>query len=94
MYLCFYTFYLTFSSCIAQLTLFQGDILFLEMNKDPIRAGEIVVFNIDVCCLLHIYFMQWSCFMCYTPISPLPFKCYVMSQYRKQASLTRNLAFN
>ncbi|KAF9689957.1 hypothetical protein SADUNF_Sadunf01G0146100 [Salix dunnii] len=25
----------------------QGDILFLHMSKDPIRAGEIVVFNID-----------------------------------------------
>lgn len=28
---------------------FQGDILFLHMSKDPIRAGEIVVFNVDVC---------------------------------------------
>ncbi|RWV97084.1 hypothetical protein GW17_00040152 [Ensete ventricosum] len=28
--------------------LLQGDILFLQMNKDPIRAGEIVVFNVDV----------------------------------------------
>lgn len=26
----------------------QGDILFLHMSKDPIRTGEIVVFNIDV----------------------------------------------
>ncbi|GFY99762.1 peptidase S24/S26A/S26B/S26C family protein [Actinidia rufa] len=25
-----------------------GDILFLHMSKDPIRAGEIVVFNVDV----------------------------------------------
>ncbi|KAL3825111.1 hypothetical protein ACJIZ3_021140 [Penstemon smallii] len=25
----------------------RGDILFLHMSKDPIRAGEIVVFNID-----------------------------------------------
>ncbi|KAG9146104.1 hypothetical protein Leryth_015905 [Lithospermum erythrorhizon] len=25
----------------------RGDILFLHMNKDPIRAGEIVVFNVD-----------------------------------------------
>ncbi|KMZ64088.1 Signal peptidase complex catalytic subunit Sec11 [Zostera marina] len=25
----------------------RGDILFLHMGKDPIRAGEIVVFNID-----------------------------------------------
>ncbi|KAJ8452802.1 hypothetical protein Cgig2_014565 [Carnegiea gigantea] len=25
----------------------RGDILFLHMNKDPIRTGEIVVFNID-----------------------------------------------
>ena len=26
----------------------QGDILFLHMNKDPIRAGEIVVYNVEV----------------------------------------------
>ncbi|CAH8354532.1 unnamed protein product [Eruca vesicaria subsp. sativa] len=26
----------------------RGDILFLTMTKDPIRTGEIVVFNIDV----------------------------------------------
>jgi len=26
----------------------QGDILFLHMSKDPIRTGEIVVFNVDV----------------------------------------------
>ncbi|XP_078181870.1 uncharacterized protein LOC144575556 isoform X1 [Carex rostrata] len=25
----------------------RGDILFLHMNKEPIRAGEIVVYNID-----------------------------------------------
>ncbi|KAL6633266.1 hypothetical protein ACP70R_025937 [Stipagrostis hirtigluma subsp. patula] len=25
----------------------KGDILFLHMNKDPIRTGEIVVFNVD-----------------------------------------------
>ncbi|XP_021895233.1 signal peptidase complex catalytic subunit SEC11C-like [Carica papaya] len=25
----------------------RGDILFLNMNKDPIRAGEIVVYNVD-----------------------------------------------
>ncbi|CAL5020359.1 unnamed protein product [Urochloa decumbens] len=25
----------------------RGDILFLHMNKDPVRAGEIVVFNVD-----------------------------------------------
>ncbi|GMY35881.1 signal peptidase complex catalytic subunit SEC11A-like [Fagus crenata] len=25
----------------------RGDILFLHMSKDPVRAGEIVVFNID-----------------------------------------------
>jgi len=30
------------------LLLLQGDILFLHMSKDPIRAGEIVVFNVDV----------------------------------------------
>lgn len=26
----------------------QGDILFLHMSDGPIRAGEIVVFNVDV----------------------------------------------
>ncbi|XVF74718.1 hypothetical protein PTKIN_Ptkin13bG0134100 [Pterospermum kingtungense] len=26
----------------------RGDILFLHMSKEPIRAGEIVVFNVDV----------------------------------------------
>lgn len=30
----------------------QGDILFLHMSKDPIRAGEIVVFNVDVSYLI------------------------------------------
>ncbi|KAL8138683.1 hypothetical protein V2J09_004684 [Rumex salicifolius] len=25
----------------------RGDILFLQMSKDPIRAGEIIVFNVD-----------------------------------------------
>ncbi|KAI9117424.1 hypothetical protein K1719_011590 [Acacia pycnantha] len=25
----------------------RGDILFLQMSKDPIRAGEVVVYNID-----------------------------------------------
>ncbi|KAM0974494.1 hypothetical protein ACFX2C_017669 [Malus domestica] len=25
----------------------RGDILFLRMSEDPIRAGEIVVFNVD-----------------------------------------------
>ncbi|XP_050271897.1 uncharacterized protein LOC126715364 isoform X2 [Quercus robur] len=25
----------------------RGDILFLHMSKDPLRAGEIVVFNVD-----------------------------------------------
>ncbi|AQK85223.1 Peptidase S24/S26A/S26B/S26C family protein [Zea mays] len=27
--------------------LLEGDILFLHMSKDPIRTGEIVVFNVD-----------------------------------------------
>ncbi len=27
----------------------QGDIIFLHMSKAPIRAGEIVVFHVDVC---------------------------------------------
>lgn len=26
----------------------QGDILFLHMGRDPIRAGDIVVYNVDV----------------------------------------------
>lgn len=29
-------------------SMLQGDILFLHMNNNPIRAGEIVVFNVDV----------------------------------------------
>jgi len=33
--------------------LFQGDILFLHMSRDPIRAGEIVVFNVDVSTLTY-----------------------------------------
>lgn len=32
----------------------QGDILFLHMSKDPIRAGEIVVFNVDVSAILFL----------------------------------------
>ena len=32
----------------AMYTVVQGDILFLHMSKDPIRTGEIVVFNVDV----------------------------------------------
>lgn len=37
----------------------QGDILFLHMSKDPIRTGEIVVFNIDVSAtLVSFYFYQ------------------------------------
>lgn len=35
----------------------QGDILFLHMSKDPIRAGEIVVFNVDVSFLLGCFFI-------------------------------------
>lgn len=40
----------------------QGDILFLHMSKDPIRSGEIVVFNVDVRILIlfpdiiHLYY--------------------------------------
>ncbi|WVZ21486.1 hypothetical protein V8G54_008808 [Vigna mungo] len=30
----------------------RGDILFLHMSKDPIRAGDIVVYNIDVCTII------------------------------------------
>ncbi|KAH9800261.1 Signal peptidase I [Citrus sinensis] len=32
----------------------RGDILFLQMSKDPIRTGEIVVFNIQVATVIHI----------------------------------------
>nr|KYP71344.1 Signal peptidase complex catalytic subunit SEC11A [Cajanus cajan] len=35
----------------------RGDILFLHMSKDPIRAGEIVVFNIDVCTIPYYNFV-------------------------------------
>ncbi|KAH7565064.1 hypothetical protein JRO89_XS09G0123600 [Xanthoceras sorbifolium] len=40
----------------------RGDILFLHMSKDPIRAGEIVVFNVDVSvlCLLALFFILFS----------------------------------
>lgn len=31
----------------------QGDILFLTMSEDPIRAGEIIVFNVEVSPSLH-----------------------------------------
>lgn len=42
-----------FSCCICTTFIFlQGDILFLRMTKDPIRTGEIVVFNVDVCSFL------------------------------------------
>ncbi|GAU44444.1 hypothetical protein TSUD_400150 [Trifolium subterraneum] len=30
----------------------RGDILFLTMSKDPIRSGDIVVFNIDMLILI------------------------------------------
>ena len=26
----------------------QGDILFLKMGQEPVRNGEVVVFNVDV----------------------------------------------
>ena len=35
----------------------QGDILFLHMSNDPIRAGEIVVFNVDVSGVVNSYFV-------------------------------------
>ena len=38
----------------------QGDILFLKMDESPIKAGEIVVFNIDVSAWLNVAFMQWE----------------------------------
>lgn len=45
----------------------QGDILFLHMREDPIRAGEIVVFNIEVSILLYAsssYFSKLSIVLC------------------------------
>jgi hypothetical protein len=48
--LCFY-YAILLSDCILLLIhcfFMQGDILFLHMSKDPIRTGEIVVFNVDV----------------------------------------------
>ena len=43
----------------------RGDILFLHMNRDPIRAGEIVVFNVDVCFLFYrlaslYFYIKWD----------------------------------
>ena len=38
----------------------QGDILFLHMSKDPIRTGEIVVFNVDVSILLMLLFIYFN----------------------------------
>ncbi|KAG5020099.1 hypothetical protein JHK87_015954 [Glycine soja] len=35
----------------------RGDILFLHMSKDPIRAGDIVVYNLDVCIIPHYNFV-------------------------------------
>lgn len=45
----FLNFCLLFAGWLDNFVLLQGDILFLHMSKDPIRAGEIVVFNVDVC---------------------------------------------
>lgn len=45
-----------FLDLTLSLTFFQGDILFLHMSKDPIRAGEIVVFNVDVRCISITYY--------------------------------------
>lgn len=40
----------------------QGDILFLHMSKDPIRAGDIVVYNIDVCTII-LFLSLLFCFV-------------------------------
>ncbi|KAG6792254.1 hypothetical protein POTOM_001398 [Populus tomentosa] len=37
----------TLECLINYIHFLQGDILFLHMSKDPIRTGEIVVFNVD-----------------------------------------------
>lgn len=42
----------------------QGDILFLHMSKEPIRAGEIVVFNVDVSAFVYTFFFIWLCVCC------------------------------
>ncbi|KAF3441156.1 hypothetical protein FNV43_RR15067 [Rhamnella rubrinervis] len=46
----------------------RGDILFLHMTNDSIRAGEIIVFNVDVSGLrvseipiVHRVIKRWSC---------------------------------
>lgn len=38
----------------------QGDILFLHMSQEPIRAGEIVVFNVDVGSYFCIYDLSFK----------------------------------
>ena len=51
LFLCTWTplIYSIWSECLINYIHFlQGDILFLHMGKDPIRTGEIVVFNVDV----------------------------------------------
>lgn len=54
----------------------QGDILFLHMNKEPIRAGEIVVFNVDVCPL------NITLFTFYVPFCVfITFKCFRITGY-------------
>jgi len=40
----------------------QGDILFLRMTDEPIRAGEIVVFSVDVSVSL-VLFHQFTIFL-------------------------------
>ncbi|XP_066167592.1 uncharacterized protein [Oryza sativa Japonica Group] len=41
----------------------RGDILFLHMSKDPIRTGEIVVFNVDVSLTETFLSFSWYRFM-------------------------------
>lgn len=42
--------FLTFS-CLG----LQGDILFLHMSEAPFRAGEIVVYNVEVCSFFNLF---------------------------------------
>ena len=53
--ICLYSFLfsLLFGLCTWYFIPLQGDVLFLRMSNDPIRAGEIVVFNVDVSSSFH-----------------------------------------
>ena len=45
-----HVFFLTLS-CLG----LQGDILFLHMSEAPFRAGEIVVYNVEVCSFFNMF---------------------------------------